>query len=188
MPVRRTMTLGRTSVQMVRLSEIVADDASGRAWCKRECAALLRDGIVAEVFSQPGMLALYRERRTRRLPINSCHDEAHHVPPETMRIHAEVRTWPKTEQGETRGIVWAKASPWVLSRRYRCAFCRRDFVLDEHEQEFIEPSGGGDRWRCHGVNMHSRCCRECLPKLSAFLEGDAERPDGVQEEQGWTLE
>lgn len=163
MPVRRRMTVARWTVDMVRMSEILADDADGRGWCERERGELLRAGIVAEVFAAPGMVALYREARRARLPLHSAKSEKHHAPPETMRIRAEVLCWPNVEEGESREWVWVKSSPWVLARRYRCAFCRRAFVLDEHKQEFIEVDGGRERWKCYGVNLHSRCCRECLP-------------------------
>ena len=177
MPVRRRMTVARCSVDMVRMSEILADDAEGRGWCERERGELLRAGIVAEVFAAPGMVALYREARRSRLPTHSARVETHHEPPATMRIHAKVRCWPSTEGGIAREWVWVKSSPWVLARRYRCAFCRRDFVLDEHKQEFIEPAAGAvdARWRCYGVNLHSRCCRECLPGLRDEL-----RPAGAE--------
>lgn len=161
MPAHATRTLGSTRIRLVRVSALLADDAAGVRWCERVSAGLTASRIYSEVRRVAGMVAVYRERRVRLLPAFSRH-VTHRSPPRTVKIRALVM-----RADGRRG----PATIYALATRYRCAFCGREFLLDEHGQEYVRGATGVDgvEYVNTGTNRHSRCCRDCLPGLRARL-------------------
>jgi hypothetical protein len=187
MPPTLVRTLGRSHVRMVRVSEMLVDCDDEVRWCERVRDGFTAARVYAEVVRVPGIVAVYRERAAAsRLPMFSRHGERH-VAPKVARIRARVQKI----DGK-----WGAATVYALAREYRCAFCRRVFLLDEHGQEYRRDGGGGEiegvDYTHLGTNGHSRCCRDCLPGLRARLpvcDEDAERDRALdalrkQEEAG----
>ena len=164
MPPTLVRTLGRSHVRMVRVSEMLVDCDDEVRWCERVRDGFTAARVYAEVVRVPGIVAVYRERAAAsRLPMFSRHGERH-VAPKVARIRARVQKI----DGK-----WGAATVYALAREYRCAFCRRVFLLDEHGQEYRRDGGGGEiegvDYTHLGTNGHSRCCRDCLPGLRARL-------------------
>jgi len=159
MPAHAVRTLGRTRIKLVRVSELLHDNPEEVRWCEQVSAELTAARIYNEVRRAAGMVAVYREQSAAaRLPMFSKRS----VAPDVVRIRARVRKL----DGK-----WGAATVYALAREYRCAFCGRVFLLDEHGQEYVRCENG-EAWYTHthtGTNRHSRCCRDCLPGLRARL-------------------
>jgi hypothetical protein len=174
MPPSFVRTLGRVKLRLSRVTAILCDTEAERRWCEREAEGFTAAGVYTELRAAPGMIALYRERAKKRWPLFSRTLLLHHAPPKTTRIRARVRRL----NGK-----WGVATVDALAREYRCAFCGRGFLLDEHGQEYVADAGDIYTHVHTGANKHSRCCRDCLPGLRARLpvcDEDAARDRAVE--------
>jgi len=166
MPARRVHACGTIRIPMVRVSVIMRDCDEERAWCEHLRDELRRDGVMSDVYAVAGMVSVYREdcepvrRHYRRREI-----------PKTLQIRAKTRRWVGGERN--RRLAYVSMTAYPLAREYRCAFCRRVFLLDEHGEEYVRSDEHDDEMGAiyihTGVNRHSRCCAQCLPLLRAQL-------------------